>query len=331
MLPLESPGVNVIDPSFHASARTVVFLIYPGFQLLDLSGPLAAFQLTAMVTTPPAYRIAVVSQRGGFVRSTSGVEVSSRPLRGMPVDTMVVVGGAGVHQVDESGVALVRRLSGRARRTTSVCTGAFLLARAGLLDGRRATTHWRHAAALQRAFPKVRVDADRIFIQEGSVWTSAGIAAGVDLALALIEQDLGMAASKAVARELVVAHRRAGGQSQHSEMLALEPESDRIRRALDYARGHLREPLTVERLAEVSCLSLRQFNRSFREQTGDTPAKAIERLRIEAAKPRVESSAEPIEAIAESVGFRDPERMRRAFLRRFGHPPQAIRRAAAVG
>lgn len=322
--------MNAIVPSFRATQRTIVFFIFPDFQLLDLAGPLAAFQMAAMTATPPPYRLAVVSQAGGLVRSTAGVEVASRAAPGSPIDTLIVVGGAGVHRIDERGVKLVRRTAGRTRRTASVCTGAFLLARAGLLDGRRVTTHWRHAASLQSAFPGARVDADRIFIQEGNVWTSAGIAAGIDLALALIEQDLGTAASKAVARELVVAHRRAGGQSQHSEMLALEPESDRIRRALDFARGHLRGPLPVERLADAACLSLRQFNRLFREQTGDTPAKAVERLRLEAAKPLIESGVESIERIAAAVGFRDPERMRRAFVRRFGHPPQALRRMAAT-
>ena len=322
--------MNALVPSFPAIPRTIAFLVFPDFQLLDLSGPLAAFQMAALSTTPPPYRLTVVSQAGGLVRSTSGVEVASRTVRRTSIDTLIIVGGAGVHRVDERGVDLVRRVAGRARRVASVCTGAFLLARAGLLDGRRATTHWRHAAALQRAFPGVRVDADRIYIQEGAVWTSAGIAAGIDLALALVEQDLGLPASKAVARELVVAHRRPGGQSQHSEMLALEPESDRIRRSLDFARGHLREPLPVERLADAACLSLRQFNRLFREQTGDTPAKAVERLRLEAAKPLVESGVESIDRIATSVGFRDSERMRRAFVRRFGHPPQALRRVAAT-
>jgi transcriptional regulator GlxA family with amidase domain len=211
---------------------------------------------------------------------------------------------------------------------TSVCTGAFLLAEARLLDGRRATTHWRYAANLQREFPRVKVESDRIFVKDGSVWTSAGITAGIDLALALIEEDLGIDVSRAVARELVVYHRRSGGQSQFSALLELEPESDRIRRALAFARDHLAEPLSVERLAAAAGIGPRQFSRAFRAETGETPARAIERLRTEAARLRVEAETEPIEQIAAAAGFADPERMRRAFVRRFGQPPQALRRAA---
>jgi transcriptional regulator GlxA family with amidase domain len=195
-----------------------------------------------------------------------------------------------------------------------------------LLVGKRATTHWRYAAQLQKEYDQIRVEADRIFIRDGSVWTSAGITAGIDLALALIEHDLGITASRALAQELVVSYRRSGGQSQFSAMSAMQPESDRIRRALFFAQEHLSETLTVERLATVACISERHFTRAFYRETGETPAKAIERLRAEAARPRVEAGNEPIEKIATSVGFVDPQRMRRAFLRRFGQPPQAIRR-----
>ena len=227
-------------------------------------------------------------------------------------------------------VDFTRRAAVTARRVASVCTGAFILAAAGLLDGRAATTHWRHAAALQRHYPRVRVDGDRIFIRDGAVWTSAGITAGIDLALALIEADLGRDTARAAAGQLVVYHRRPGGQSQFSELLALDPPSDRIRQALGFARAHLHEPLPVERLASAACLSPRQFGRAFLAETGQTPAKAIERLRAEAARLRLESSQEPIELIARDVGFADPERMRRSFLRVFGQPPQALRRVARV-
>jgi transcriptional regulator GlxA family with amidase domain len=213
----------------------------------------------------------------------------------------------------------------------SICSGALLLAAAGLLDGRRATTHWRLAPELQRRHPRVRVDAERIFIQDGSLWTSAGVSAGIDLSLALIEEDLGLEVSRTAARDLVVYHRRPGGQSQFSTLLDLEPPSDRIREALSYAREHLHEPLGVERLARAACLSPRQFGRAFLAETGQTPAKAVERLRAEAARVRIETSTEPIERVAEAVGFTDPERMRRAFVRLFGQPPQALRRAARGG
>jgi transcriptional regulator GlxA family with amidase domain len=325
--------MNHLFPSFHATTQVIGFYLFPRFQLLDLSGPLAAFQMANAAASAELYRPAILSRTGGAVPASVALEVSTtrfKPHVGA-LDILVVVGGAGVHDAGEADVQAVCALAGRSRRVTSVCTGAFLLAATGLLDRRRATTHWRLAARLQREYPAVRVQADRIYVQDGSVWTSAGISAGIDLALALIEADHGMNLSKAVARELVVPHRRAGGQSQHSEMIALEPESDRIRRVLAYAKAHLDQRLDVQDLAEEASLSLRQFNRLFQAQTGETPAKAVERLRVEAAKSRVEAGIEPIEIIATSVGFTDPERMRRAFIRRFGHPPQGLRRAAHEG
>ena len=182
------------------------------------------------------------------------------------------------------------------------------------------------AAQLQRRYPHVQVQSDHIFIHDGPVWTSAGISSGIDLALALIEEDLGVEVSPAVARELVVYHRRPGGQSQFSALLELDPASSRIARALSYAREHLHETLDVDRLAEVAHLSRRQFDRAFAAETGQTPAKAVEKLRAEAARPRVESGDESLEQVARAVGFADPERMRRAFIRVFGQPPQSVRR-----
>ncbi|MBL6453714.1 GlxA family transcriptional regulator [Belnapia sp. T6] len=311
-------------------SREIRFLIHPGFQLLDLSGPLAAFQIAGRLAGAEPYRLRVVSRGGGPVASSSGVEVLSEPADALPFDTLVVMGGAqGQCSTGESEEArIVAAGAGRSRRTASVCTGAFTLANAGLLDGRRATTHWEFAALLQRLFPRIRVDGDRIFIQDGPIWTSAGITAGIDLALAMIEEDLGMELSRATARMLVVYHRRPGGQSQFSTLLELDPRSERIRAVLSFVREHLHEALTAERLAAIACLSPRQFTRAFLAETGETPARAVERLRAELARQRIEDGSEPIEVIAREVGFLDPERMRRAFLRRFGHPPQSIRRLA---
>lgn len=324
--------------------RAVGFLVYPGFQILDLGGPLAAFQVAARaapelaaraapdVASEPAYRLRVVSAGGGAVASSSGLAVVTEAIDDAPLDTLVVVGGVmGGAGVDGPAItaelaAIVRARAAATRRIAGVCTGAFILAEAGLLDGRCATTHWLHAALLQRRYPRVRVEGDRIFARDGAVWTSAGISAGIDLALALVEDDLGPAVSRAAARTLVVYHRRPGGQSQFSALLDLDPASDRFRTVLAYAREHLGERLTTERLAEVACLSPRQFARAFAAETGETPAKAVERLRAEAARGRIEGGSEPIEAIARAVGFGDPERMRRAFLRLYGHPPQGIRR-----
>src|SRR5947208_249439 len=208
------------------------------------------------------------------------------------------------------------------------CRGAFILAEAGLPDGRRATTHWHRARELQAGFPKVKVEEDRIFIIDGPVWTSAGMTAGIDLALAMVEKDLGADVARMVARKQVVYHRRAGGQSQFSALLELEPKSDRIQSALTYAKRNLGTPLTVGQLAKAVHLSPRQFGRAFRAETGQSPAKAVENLRVEAARLMMEQSRHPIDVIARQTGFIDRDRMRRAFLRAFGQPPQVIRRNA---
>jgi transcriptional regulator GlxA family with amidase domain len=301
--------------------------ICPNHQTLDLAGPLGAFEKANGFVEGGAYHLAVISEFGGTVFGSSGVPIQTQPFRNLAFDTVIFVGGD-IGPFQEPGViAAAKDLAMRTARVASVCTGAFLLAEAGLLDGRRATTHWRLAPELQKRYPLVRVEADRIFVSDKNIWTSAGISAGIDLALALIEADFGTEVAREVARELVVPYRRSGGQSQFSAMSQMEPDSDRIRMALAFARDHLVEPLPIERLAEAARLSVRQFGRAFRRQTGETPAKAVERLRVEAACIRLRSGSEPIEQIAKAVGFTDPERMRRAFVKLHGHPPQAVRRA----
>lgn len=306
--------------------RAVAFYVHPCHQLLDLAGPLDAFRAAGEVAGGRPYDSAVLSRLGGRVVGNAGLPIETEPCRGRACHTLVVVGGDAGRMLEAGEVAAVRALAEGATRVASVCNGALLLAAAGLLDGRRATTHWASAPELRRRFPAVAVEPDRIFVRDGRVWTSAGITAGIDLALALIEADGGVGLARAVARELVVYHRRPGGQSQFSGLSLLEPESDRMRLALAYAREHLSEPLPVERLAEAARLSPRQFGRAFRAETGETPTRAVERLRVEAARLRLEGGSEPVEAVARAVGFADPERMRRAFVRRFGHPPRALRR-----
>lgn len=309
-------------------ARDIWFVVFPGFELLDLGGPLCAFNL-AIDFHAAAYRIHIVSSTGGLVAGSSGVSIQTvAPPSPHHLDTLVVVGAPSAETLyaQSDTAALIADIAPRARRKASVCTGAFLLAEAGLLDGRRATTHWRYAPELGQRFPAVRVDADRIFIREDDVWTSAGITAGIDLALAMIEEDCGIEVSKAIARDLVVYHRRSGGQSQFSTMLDLEPRPGRIRDALAYARSHLRDKLSVEQLADVAHISPRQFARQFTAETGETPARAVERLRCEAALPMIEGTTQPLDQIASQVGFGDMERMRRVFLRMYGQPPQGLRR-----
>ncbi|MGM5028348.1 GlxA family transcriptional regulator [Tardiphaga sp. 862_B3_N4_1] len=309
--------------------RQVGILVYPHFQLLDMSGPADAFHMANRASGREIYSVNLISQEGGLVSSAVGISVSTEAYSPRRYDTFLIVGGdvpsTSFEQCDEL-IDVARIGASNARRTASVCTGAFVLAAAGLLDGRCATTHWKHAGQLQRAYPNVRVDSDRIFIKDGDIWTSAGVSAGLDLALAMVEEDVGADIARAAAQMLVVYHRRPGGQSQFSALLDMEPGSDRIRNVLTFIRENLTEPLSIDRLADVACLSPRQFGRAFLSETGETPAKAVERVRAEVARDRVENGSEPLEVIARNVGFVDPERMRRAFLRIFGHPPQSMRR-----
>jgi len=313
--------------------RTVAILIFPDFQLLDAAGPIAVFDTAARESTTPTYWLRVIARAAGLVSSSSGVQLVAEAFPDDPLDTLLVTGGWGTRQASAcpDTLALVRAASARARRVASVCSGAFILAAAGLLDGRRATTHWGRAAELARAHPQTRVDPDRIFIRDGAVWTSAGITAGIDLALALVAEDLGEGVAKRAAQQLVVYYRRPGGQSQFSALLETDRPGGRFASLLGWARERLHERLSVERLAEHMAMSPRHFARAFAAETGITPAKAIERLRLEAARDIVESSAEPIEGVAVRTGFADPERMRRAFIRAFGQPPQGLRRIAKIG
>ena len=306
------------------------FLVFPDFNILDLSGPLAAFDVPRHEVQPTPYRLTAFSETGGEVMSSSGVSVNTVALDRTRLDTFVVVGGRGAVAASRSPsmVELVHRAAQRTRRVASVCSGAMLLAEAGLLDGRRATTHWEYANQLQQGYPAVRWELDQIYLQDGNLWTSGGVTAGIDLSLAMIEEDLGPEAAQRAARVLVVYHRRVGGQSQFSEMLRMEPQTDRVRRSLHYARDHLNERLSVERLAESAHLGARQFSRLFQRETGETPAKAVERLRTEAAHAKVTETSASIETIARTVGFASAERMRRAFIRLYGQPPQAVRRIA---
>jgi transcriptional regulator GlxA family with amidase domain len=314
-----------------APMKTIAILIFPDFQLLDAAGPIAAFEAGSRLAPSPAYRLRVVARKAGPVASSSGVAMVAAPLTTTDApDTLLVAGGFGRERaaVCPETLAYVRAAAGRARRVASVCSGAFILAAAGLLDGKRATTHWSRAEELARTYPRIHVEPDRIFIRDGNVWTSAGITAGIDLALALVADDLGEGIAKRAAQQLVVYHRRPGGQSQFSALLEADRPQSRFSPVLAWARERIGERLPVERLADRAAMSPRHFARMFALETGTTPAKAVERLRLEAARERVEASAEPIEGIAALTGFGDPERMRRAFLRAFGQPPQALRRTA---
>lgn len=300
-------------------------LVFPGFQLLDAAGPIAAFEAAGH------YAVRVVAGQAGTVRSSSGVGWIAEALpRASEVDTLLVSGGSGVDQAltDASLLRFVRRVAARQVRVASVCSGSLLLGAAGVLDGRCATTHWSRSAQFERQLPQVRLEADRIYVRQGSVWTSAGISAGIDMAVAMIEQDHGQALARAVAQELVVYYRRPGGQSQFSSLLSMQVSEGRFDAMLDHMRRHLTERLSVDELAAHACMSPRHFAREFRARTGVTPAKAVERLRVEAARTALENGAGSVQRVATDCGFGDVERMRRSFMRLLGVPPSSLRRTS---
>jgi len=290
--------------------------------------PLAAFETANMVLGEAFYDIHVVSAAGGQIVNSLGMRVETKRGDDVALDTLLVGAPPDVATASPEVVDFLQRALGSTRRIASICVGAFILGEAGLLDGRRVTTHWLFGKELQSRYPKARVEVDRIFIADGQIWTSAGMTAGIDLALGLVERDLGREKAREIARMMVLHHRRAGGQSQHSVLLDIEARSDRVQAALQYARLNLSINLSVQHLAAVACLSPRQFSRLFRLETGLSPAKAVENLRIEAALFLVEQGRLPIETIASDTGFSDRERMRRSFLRAYGQTPQSMRKVA---
>lgn len=305
--------------------RQIGLIIEDGFQIMGLAA-LSVFEFANEILKVPGYRVTLLSEKGGSVRSTMEIRIQTEPFNVMP-DTLLVTGELQPGPISPGLAAYVARAAQEARRLAGLCTGAFVLAEAGVLDGRQVTTHWYHARSLAERFPGLKVDEDKIFLQDGNIWTSAGMTSAIDLALALLEDDHGAALARRVARLMVVYHCRPGGQSQFSALLELEPRSDRIRRALVHAKENLRNPLTVEELAEAASLSPRQFSRIFREETGKSPAKAVEMLRLEAARTMLAEGRHALEHVARDTGFADRDRMRRAFLRSYGHPPASLKRS----
>lgn len=307
--------------------RLIAFLVYPDFQLLDAAGPIAAFEIAARYV-PGSYSLRVLAADAGLVASSSGACLQARPLpRARGIDTLIVAGGEGSRSAMTCAKTrrFIHSCASHARRTASVCSGSYLLAAAGVLDGKRATTHWSRAADFARKFPQIHVDPDRIFVKDGAVWTSAGISAGIDLSLAMIEADLGESVARRTAQQLVVYYRRPGGQSQFSALLDMERPNGRFAALWDHVRTHLEKRHSVADLAERTCMSTRNFSRAFQAETGMTPAKAIERLRAETARGSIADTGRSVQDIARSCGFGNAERMRRTFRRLFGAPPSAVK------
>jgi transcriptional regulator GlxA family with amidase domain len=311
--------------------RSIVILSFPDVQSLDVAGPAEVFAAAS-----DDYRVEVVAPAAGVVRARSGLTLwADRALKDVrgPLDTLVVAGGEGTPAVmaDAAVLAAVRRLAPKCTRVASVCSGAFVLAAAGLLDGRRATTHWGWCDTLADAFPTVTVEPDRIFVRDGNVWTSAGVTAGIDLALAMVEEDLGREVALAVARRLVVFLKRPGGQSQFSAQLAGQlAERQPLGELQAWVADHLDDDLSVERLAERAAMSTRNFSRTFRREVGATPARFVERARVEGARRLLEESTASVDEVATRCGFGTAETMRRTFLRSLHVTPTDYRQRFRV-
>jgi transcriptional regulator GlxA family with amidase domain len=312
------------------SARTVVIVAFPGVQSLDVTGPLEVFH-TASLIAGGGYDVRVATVDGATVAASSGLRLAGDlALADVgAIDTLIVAGGDGTrpHRADPRLVDWLRERAPDARRVASVCSGAFLLAAAGLLDGRRVTSHWAVCRELARRYPAIDVDPEPIYTRDGELWTSAGVTAGMDLALAIVEEDLGRGVALGVARGLVLFLRRPGGQSQFSAQLASQfAERDAIRDLQQWMLDHPEGDLSVEAMAERVAMSPRHFARRFRAEVGETPARYVERVRVEAARRRLEDSAEAIDAVAPACGFGTTETMRRAFVRALGVAPAEYRR-----
>ncbi len=289
---------------------------------------LSVFEFANYSTNRQLYDVHVLSEDGTAIASASGTKVETTAFGNRHFDTLIVGGNTCVVPTSPDLLTFVAGAAKTSRRMSSICTGVFALADAGLVGNRRVTTHWLFTDELQTRFPNVRLERDRIFVVDGPIWTAAGNSAGIDLTLHMLENDYGADLARDVAQILVVDYRRSGGQPQRSALLEMNPKSDRIQDALAYARRNLHAPLSVEDLAQAAGLGPRQFSRAFRAGTNTSPAKAIQALRLEAARLMIEQSRHPVEVIARNTGFGDPERMRRAFVRAFGHAPQVVRRLA---
>lgn len=311
-----------------AAMHRIGYLLTDEFQVMAI-GTQTIFEFANVLARERVYQVTNYSISGGPIRSSLGVSVVTEAMNSRTAaDTWMISGVIDPtnHVTPASELELIVDASARSRRIAGLCTGAFALAEAGLLDGRRATTHWAYVEALKARYPLTQVEDDRIFIVDGSIWTSAGLTAAMDLALGMVEKDLGPDIATSVARVLVMERRRSGGQPQQSQLLELAPKSDRIQMALTYARQNLSKPLRVDDLAKAAHLSTRQFGRIFLSETGQSPAKAIEQLRLEVARNMVECSRHSLEIIARETGFRDRRHLREVFVRGYGVSPQSLRR-----
>ncbi len=308
---------------------TIGFIVTADFPVMSLAA-LSVFEFANLQSAAPIYRIEILSEEGGPIRTASGTMLMTNAFSDTPFDTLIIGGNTRAVPTSPGMVGFLRKAASLSRRIASICTGVFALGDAGLLHGRRVTTHWMFTEELKARFHDIQLMENRLFVIDDALWTAAGNSAGIDLTLAMLESDYGIDLARSVAKTLVIDYRRDGGRPQHSALQAVDPRSDRIQAAMDYARRNLSAPLSVDELAASVGLSTRQFSRAFSAETGFSPAKAIEKLRLEAARLMIEQSRHPIEVIATETGFGDQERMRRAFVRAYGRSPRAVRQDSKV-
>ncbi|MEX1827065.1 GlxA family transcriptional regulator [Luteibacter sp. CQ10] len=309
--------------------QRVGMIVYPDFQVLCFAA-FSVFEIANLEAGKRLYDLEVLGNGGRSVRGSFGQEVTCVPLVDTGFDTLLVGVGIDVPAHDPAVSDFLVDTSARTRRIASICLGSFVLGDAGLLDGKKATTHWNFGDRMRARYPKCTVDLDRIYVQSGRIWSSAGMSAGIDLALGLVEEDHGRELTAMIAKGMVLHHRRAPGQSQHSTLLEIDARSDRIQASLAYARRNLRNELSVAELATVAHLSPRHFARAFRAETGQTPAQAVAALRMEQARMLITQGTLAMETIARDTGFGDTERMRRAFVRWQGTAPAELRRRSRM-
>ena len=316
-------------PHSIAARRKIALVAFPGVQLLDIAGPADVFEMANSFNLEPVYELLSVSALGGNTATTSGIDIATVAASEVPaasLDTLILAGGSpqGLNEAIQNPAlrAWVRQAASTARRFGSVCSGAFALAEWGLLDGLRATTHWAATARLQRRYPHIEVQADAIYVRNDQVWTSGGVTSGIDMCLAMIEEDLGRVVATRVAKQLILPVRRLGNQSQFSSLL--DNQAGRYARLIDWLRAHLREPLNIERLAEQAGESARSFYRHFQAETGQSPAAFIEALRLQVAREQLEAGAS-VKAAARAAGFTSDEQLSRVFARRCNMTPLQYR------
>lgn len=337
-LSLPIPHTRQLD---RVEPRRIAMLAFPNAQILDVTGPLEVFSRTSRwlcdhgKRSDPAYHVEIIGLTRGLFATSSGLRLYAESGIGdvdRGIDTLMIAGGLGVeaYRSNEELLGWIRRQSGCVRRLASICTGAFLMAEAGLLKGCRATTHWNHCSDFARDFPDIQVEPDTIFVREGSIYTSGGVTAGMDLALAMVEEDFGRDVALAAARELVMFLKRPGGQSQFSAQLSVQfAEQETLRNLQAYVLDHPNEDLTIASLARRAAMSPRNFARVFADEVGTTPGRYVQSVRIETARRLLEETSDSIEAVCEQSGFGTPETLRRAFMESLGIPPGQYRQRFA--